>query len=102
MRLMIAAHRPLGDMTDQAIARNFKLSQLNALAFFFSVLNNGRTDIGNEVCVPDVSNSHAIALISYAKVFSLAIVPVSKREGTIKNEFGVAVHVHNQRRVGYC
>src|SRR5215475_12497654 len=97
--LVITTHRPLGNVADQTITGGFELSQLHTFSLLISVIDKRQTDIRNEIGIPNVGHANAITLVTDLKIFALPVVAIAEREGAIKNELRVAVHVHNQRRV---
>src|SRR5262249_51751498 len=78
MGLVITTHRPLGNMADQTITGSFELRQFHAFALLISLIDNRRTDIRNEISIPNVGDANAITLVADRKIFALPVVPIAE------------------------
>ena len=52
------------------------MSQLHAFSLFISLIDNRRTDIRNEIGIPNVGHANAITLVANLKIFALPIVAI--------------------------
>src|SRR6516165_5110399 len=79
--LVITTDRPLGNVADQTITGGFELSQLHAFSLFISLIDNRRTDIRNEIGIPNVGHADAITLVAYLEIFALPVVAIANEKG---------------------
>src|SRR6185295_18348793 len=71
MRLVIARRRPGGEVADQAVAGYFELSDADAGAFDFALIDVGGLNITNEIGLPDMLHA---GLVAFKSLFEITVV----------------------------
>src|SRR5919106_6835391 len=100
VRFVISTRRPLGQMANQTVSSQFKLSDAHAGAFSFSPVDARRLNVGDEVSFPNMLQARLIALLPLVKETIRSRITVGKIVRAIENKFFVVNHVHHEWRVG--
>src|SRR5262245_20198482 len=101
VRLVIFAHRPLAEMTDQSVARHLELRQTQTGAFDFETFEHRRFDIGNKISLPDIDHAAHVALFTDFEIIVFAVVAIFKTVWTIENKILVSINIEGERRVSH-
>src|SRR5215468_4746658 len=100
MRLVIASHRPFGQMADQRVIGDLELRKLDACTLLFLSVDGGLTNIGNEIGFPDPLPvvGRKITAIPDLEIIAFAVVAIRECKITIENKFFVMKMVQDHRR----
>src|SRR5688572_20812247 len=97
---MIPSRRPLGQMADQTISGQLKLSDAHACAFHFPLVDARRLNVRDEVGFPDMLHARLVALLPLIKKTVGARVTIGKIVRAVENEIFVMNNIHHHRSVG--
>src|SRR5262249_17314963 len=97
---VVPSRRPLRQMTDQSIAREFELGDAHPSAFDFPVVQSCRLNVHDKIGFPNVLHAGFVALLSDVEKPVGARVAIRKRVGTVEDEFLIMEDVHDQWGVG--
>jgi len=89
-------------MTDQGVARQLKLSELDPSAFDVPFSERCRQNIRDEIRLPDMLSSEFVAFVANGKILFLSAIAIREYIGAIEHEIGIVKNVHDQWSIRHC